>query len=82
MLIFLGKRSGEFEDQGWYVDLRPGPNVSYDDVQLIVRAIRRGELVNRLPTSVGPLRFSGTLPDIDPNDITSIEKLKDSPRMY
>jgi hypothetical protein len=70
------------EDQGWYVDLRPGPDISYGDVQLIVFAVRRGQLVNRLPTSIGPILLNSELPDIDPNDITSIEKSNLGPRMY
>jgi hypothetical protein len=70
------------EDEGWHVDIRPGPDVSYADVQLIVRAIRRKEMVNQLPTSIGPIKLSRTMPDIDPSDIAGIEKSNAGPRMY
>jgi hypothetical protein len=63
------------EDHGWHVDLRPGTGCSYEDVRLIVLAIRRGELINRLP-------LNDTMPQVDPNDIASIEKPNDEPRIY
>ena len=71
------------EDQGWYVDLRPGAGVSYEDVKLMVRAIHRGELINRLPRSVGPIQLNATLPNIDFDEFTTIEKSSGAaPRSY
>lgn len=61
------------EDKDWSVDVRLEPGVSPEAAELIVLAIGRGELVNRLPTTVGPLTIDPAIPDIDPVTITSIK---------
>jgi hypothetical protein len=37
------------QDGSWFVDLSLGPDVSYDDAQRIVLALRHGTFTNRLP---------------------------------
>jgi len=62
------------EDGDWQFTVPVELGVPYADVEQIVLAIRRQQLINRLPTSIGPLRLNPVMPEIDPTEITWIRK--------
>jgi hypothetical protein len=69
-------------DNQWYLDVSLGAEVPYSDAELIALAIRRGELVNRLSVSDGPLNSNSNLADINPNSITAVQKASTGIRTY
>jgi hypothetical protein len=71
-----------FRDKEWHIDIPLGPEVPYGDAELIVFTIRRGQLINRLPESKGPLNSSSKLPDIKADTITAIKKGSNGIRTY
>ena len=68
------REAWHIQDGDWYLDVPVEAGLSYADVQQIVLAIRRGQLVNRLPASIGPLTLNRAIPEIDPTEITRISK--------
>jgi hypothetical protein len=69
-------------DADWFIDVRLGPQVPYEDAERIVLAIRRQVVVNRLPSTIGPLTLDTTMPSIDANDVQSIQKGGSEPGRY
>jgi hypothetical protein len=59
-------------DGDWFIDIRLGDRVVYDDAKRIVLAIRNSSVVNRLPSSIGPLKLDTTMPQINASEIRSI----------
>jgi len=80
----LTKRQGwRIVDQDWHFDVSTEPNVPHRDAEQIVLAIYRRQLVNALPTTVGPLRLNVSMPaDIDANEITCISQSKSEVGAY
>jgi hypothetical protein len=76
------EESWRVADGNWFVDMRLGPGVPYADAERIVLAIRHHVLVNRLPSSVGPLKLDTTMPAINANDIQSIVRSSSAPGRY
>jgi hypothetical protein len=66
----------------WFIDIRLGEGVAYDDAKRIVLAIRNGALANRLPSSIGALKLDTTMPEIDASEIRSITVDKSNADMY
>ena len=54
----------------------------YDDAARIVLAIRRNALINRLPSSIDPLKLDRTMPSIDASEIVSVDAPFSEPGMY
>ena len=46
------------QDGDWHLDVPVEPGIPFSDVEQIVLAIRRRQLVNRLPASVGPIKLN------------------------
>jgi hypothetical protein len=57
-------------DGDWHVDVHLGAGVPYDDAEIIIRAIRRGELPDERP----PADRARSLPRIDAGAVTLIER--------
>ena len=70
------REAWRIQDQSWHLDVFAEPNIPYTDVENIVLSIRRGQLVNRLPTRIGPLRLNPEIPDIQADEITRISRYK------
>ena len=68
------REAWSIQDGDWHLDVPVGPGTPFTDVEKIVLAIRRRQLVNRLPTSVGPIKLNTEMPAIDLDEITRIEK--------
>jgi hypothetical protein len=66
------------EEGDWHVDILVEANIPYKPVDLIVLAIRHKELINKLSTSVGPIKLNTEIPNVDPMEILKISKI-DSP---
>jgi hypothetical protein len=70
-------------DGSWYLDVRLGPGVTYQDATTIVRAVRHQELVDLRPAGLRriPIWLRGalrdTLPTLDADSILSITTAKD-----
>lgn len=62
-------------DGDWHVDVRYSADATYRDAEQIVVAIRRGQLVNRLPGSLGALKLDTTIPDINADEIIEIDRV-------
>jgi hypothetical protein len=62
------RREWKIEEDRWVKYLSFGDGVSYKDAELIVLAIKHGQLVNRLPEN----SISSQLPRIDPMKIISV----------
>jgi hypothetical protein len=60
-------------DNGWYVDVHLSEGVSFPAVERIVLAIRRQEVVNRLPTIFVGREFHPEMPFIDVSKIRTVK---------
>jgi hypothetical protein len=81
-LDLTSRQAWRIEDHDWHLDVSTDPKVPYQDAERIVLAIRRGQLINRLPTSIGPLKLSGAMPDIDLDGDTYISSYKSEVGTY
>jgi hypothetical protein len=63
------RREWKIEEDQWVKYVPFGDGVSYKDAELIILAIKHGQLVNRLPI----LFAAPQVPSIDPAEITSIQ---------
>jgi len=68
-------------DGDWHADITLGTNVSYDSATLIVQAVRRRTLVNRIPAVLRRL-FGDTLPVVGAGDIQVITKDRREAHVY
>ncbi len=79
----LGKREEwRIKDGEWHVDVFLEQDVPYKDAELIILAIRRAELMNRLSESMGPIKLNTNMPQIDPSSVGSIKKNPSGVRDY
>ena len=62
------------DDGGWHVRVSLGDGVAYADAATIGRAIRRGTLVDRLPTFFGPRDMTAELKRIDLDRLSRVER--------
>jgi hypothetical protein len=69
-------------DGGWHVDVYIADGISYAHTESIVLAIRRATLINRLPTSIGSLRLSTVMPEIDAASISTITRAGTAAQEY
>jgi hypothetical protein len=69
-------------DGGWHVDVYFADGISYAHTESIVLAIRRATLINRLPTSIGSLRLSPVIPEIDAASISTIMRAGTAAQEY
>lgn len=68
------RREWKIEEHQWIKYVFSGDGVSYEDAELIILAIKHGQLVNRSPQNV--------MPTIDPMDITSIRVKESDDRTF
>jgi hypothetical protein len=68
------REAWRIQDGDWHLDVPVETGLPYADAEQIVLAIRRGQLVDRLPTSIGPLTLNAAMPEIDLTEITRINK--------
>ena len=77
------RETWRIEDGGWAKDVPVAPGVPFSDAERIVLAVRRKQLVNRVPAvAVGPLKLNRSLPDINPDDITYIKAFDSDSKAY
>jgi hypothetical protein len=76
------RQAWRIQDHDWHLDVSTDPKVPYRDAEQIVLAIRHGQLINRLPTSIGPLRLNVAMPDIDLDEDTYISSYKSEVGTY
>ena len=61
-------------DGDWHIDIDLQPGIPYSDAEQVVVAIHRGELVNRLRRSLGPIKLNPVMPPVNASSITQITK--------
>jgi hypothetical protein len=77
------REAWRIDDDGWGKDVSVEAGVPFADAERIVLAIRRKQMVNRVPVaSVGPLKLNRSLPDINPDDITYIKAFDADSKAY
>lgn len=77
----IKREKWRIRDNEWFVDLSL-TDVPYTDAEMIVHAIRRGALINRLAGVVGTVNPNNAIPKIDPSNIFSIKKGDKDARTY
>jgi hypothetical protein len=79
----LGKyEEWRIRDKEWHIDIHLGAGVPFNDAELIVLAIRRGELKNRLSQPTCELNSNSSLKQINADRISRIEKGWQGERSY
>jgi hypothetical protein len=68
------RENWRIRDRDWHIDIDLQLGIPYGDAQQVVVAIHRGELVNRLRRSLGPIKLNPVMPTVNANNITRITK--------